>query len=281
MKKTLSVGVMIAVVAICFAQDKPVITVLDFTASGIARQEVVVFIDYVTSHIVNTGDYRVIDRMQREALLKEIEFSQADCSDENCQLEIGKQLSANQIIVGSIGQVGTRYLLNMKLIDVQTGETLQTGSEKYATMDKMIDDSGKLVRAFLAVGPPVRTGVARQVSPAAKAVGIALLAGGISSILGGGGTFYFYYRDDQTADSLLTDYTAATADYQTRWDAFAAAYRTSRTFLWTSIGLWAGGAVATAIAVPLLMGKAQPAADVALAVLPLPDGVRISFRLGL
>ena len=268
----------IAVAAVCFAQDKPAITVLDFTASGIARQEVVVFIDYVTSHIVDTGNYRVIDRMQREALLKEIEFSQADCSDENCQLEIGKQLSANQIIVGSIGQVGSRYLLNMKLIDVQTGETLRTGSQKYTSMDEMIDDSAKLVRAFLAVGRQGRTAVARQASPATKAVGIALLAGGISSVLGGGGTFYFYYRNDQTADSLYTDYTAATADYQTQWDAYAAAYQTSRTFLWTSIGLWGGGALATAIAVPLLVGRAQPAADVALAVLPLPGGLRVSFR---
>ena len=80
-------------------------------------------------------------------------------------------------------------------------------------------------------------------SPVARGVGIALLAGGITSILGGGGTFYFYYRNDQTADALYQNYSDADADYQTHWDNFSAA-------------------------------------DVAWAVLPCPDGVGVSVSLG-
>ncbi|MBN1700138.1 MAG: PEGA domain-containing protein [Spirochaetales bacterium] len=138
-----------------FSENKPIITVLDFEASGISKAEVTVFVDYVTSHIVETGRYLVIDRMQREALLAEIEFSVSDCTDESCQLQIGKLLSASQIIVGSIGKVGSRYILNMKLIDVETGVTLKTASEKYGSIDDLIDDSKRLATRFVGKGEAV------------------------------------------------------------------------------------------------------------------------------
>lgn len=94
-------------------REAPVITVLDFQASGISEGEITIFTDFIASHIVGTGKYTVIDRMQRRAILEEIEFSNADCTDEACQLEIGKLLSASQIIVGSLGKFGAKYILNI------------------------------------------------------------------------------------------------------------------------------------------------------------------------
>ena len=89
--------------------EKPLISVLDFRTSGISEAEVEVFVDFLSSHIIETNRFRVIDRMQRQALLKEMEFSYEDCTDESCQLEIGRLLAANQIVVGSVGRVGERF----------------------------------------------------------------------------------------------------------------------------------------------------------------------------
>ena len=130
-------------------QDKPLLSVLDFEASGISKAESRIFVDFVSSYIVASNKYRVIDRTQRETILQEIEFSLTDCSDEKCQLEVGKLLSASQIIVGSIGKVGSWYILNMKLITVETGETVKTASDKYETIDALIEDSENLTHAFI------------------------------------------------------------------------------------------------------------------------------------
>ena len=35
-------------------------------------ETVEVFVDFLSSHIIDTGKFRVIDRMQREALLREV-----------------------------------------------------------------------------------------------------------------------------------------------------------------------------------------------------------------
>jgi TolB-like protein len=131
---------------------RPVITVLDFKGSGVSQAEIEVFVDYLTAKIVVTNAYRVIDRAQREVLLQEQQFSVSDCSDEKCLLQVGKLLAANQIVVGSIGKVGTRFLLNLKLVEVETGETVRTASQKYDSLDALIDDSDRLAKEFVAGG---------------------------------------------------------------------------------------------------------------------------------
>jgi tetratricopeptide (TPR) repeat protein len=137
--------------ATLFAQQdtRPIVGVLNFQASGISKTELEIFLDYLSSSIAATGKYRIIDRTQRETILKEIEFSLSDCTDEKCQLEIGKLLSANQIIVGSLGKVSNRYLLTIKLIDVETAEAIRSVSEKYESMDALIDNSPELVSQLL------------------------------------------------------------------------------------------------------------------------------------
>jgi hypothetical protein len=150
------------------AQDReePVITVLDFQASGISAGEVTLFTDFIASHIVGTGRYTVIDRMQRRAILDEIEFSNADCTDEACQLEIGKLLSASQIVVGSLGKFGAKYILNIKLVEVETGKSLAASSKIYDSLDDLVADSQALAIGLLGLEAPAPA--KEQVAAAAK-----------------------------------------------------------------------------------------------------------------
>lgn len=129
-------------------EERPIITVLDFKASSISTSEVEIFVDYLTSHIVETNVFRVIDRSQRQSILEELEFAASDCTDESCQLEIGKMLAASQIIVGSIGKVGDRYLLSIKLIDVQTGQTLRSEARNYPRLETLVGDTKRIARDF-------------------------------------------------------------------------------------------------------------------------------------
>lgn len=145
--------VFICLAAVLSAQSdsRPIISVLNFDASGISDAEVRVFVDYISSHIIETGKYRVIDRAQRQAILSEIEFSQADCSDEECQLEIGRMLSANQIIVGSLGKFGQKFILNIKLIDVETAQSINASSEMYGSLEELLEDSKNLSARLIGV----------------------------------------------------------------------------------------------------------------------------------
>jgi len=150
-KKLPVLVLLLCLAAVLSAQSDspPIISVLNFDASGISDAEVRVFVDYISSHIIETGKYRVIDRAQRQAILSEIEFSQADCSDEECQLEIGRMLSANQIIVGSLGRFGERFILNIKLIDVETAQSINASSEMYGSLEELLEDSKNLTARLI------------------------------------------------------------------------------------------------------------------------------------
>lgn len=133
------------------AQDDytPVITVFDFELNGLSEAEGKIFIDYLSYHVSNVDGYRFIDRSQREAILEEMAFSlSGNCSEEECQLEIGKMLAADFIIVGSLGSLGNRYLLNTRLIKVETSETEESASEKYSSIDELVDDSERLIKVL-------------------------------------------------------------------------------------------------------------------------------------
>ncbi len=106
---------------------------------------------HLSNQIQQTGKYSVIDRMQRENILSELHFSNSGCTDESCQLEIGRLLSARKVIVGSIGVIGNLKILNVKLIDVETGATINSASRNYADMNEMIIKSDELVSVLLDV----------------------------------------------------------------------------------------------------------------------------------
>ena len=135
-------------------QSKPILSILDLRTSGVSKADADVLLDYLSSHIVESGEYTVIDRSQRETVLKEIEFSQSECTDEACQLRIGKLLSANRIVIGSVGKLEQIYLLNLKMIEVETGKLLKAVSGQYKSVAEMIGDGKNLVRSL--VGPAGR-----------------------------------------------------------------------------------------------------------------------------
>ena len=148
-KQILNLFLALLVISAAGADERPTVTVLDFKTSDISESEAEVFLDYLSSHIVDLDKYRVIDRTQRENILAEIKFSFTGCTDEECQLEIGRMLAAQLIIVGSLGKVGEQYIINTKVIDVETGETTRTASEKYSSIDGMVNDSQRLTSLLL------------------------------------------------------------------------------------------------------------------------------------
>lgn len=134
-----------------FAQsgELPVIAVMDFENKGLDSTEVEVINDYVSSALVQTGVYDVIDRSQRNNLLEEIEFSYTGISDEKAQIEIGKLLAADLILVGSIGKVGSKFVLNLSVIDVTTSKKISADSDMYPSIEDLLSGSKVIVNRLV------------------------------------------------------------------------------------------------------------------------------------
>lgn len=95
----------------------------------------------LTSELVKTKKFRVIERDRIDALLSESRFQQIGITDPKTQTEIGKQLNTKALVMGSITSVSirdefrsvkfaekttrwTEVEAEAKLVNVETGEML-------------------------------------------------------------------------------------------------------------------------------------------------------------
>ncbi len=126
--------------------DQSIIAVLDFKAIGISKSEVDGFADTLSSYIVASEQYQVINRQQIDKILQEAGFSYADCyGDEECQTEAGILLSANIIIIGELSKYGNWYEVNLKIFDVETGKILSEGANEFSSKDEMLEYSKMII----------------------------------------------------------------------------------------------------------------------------------------
>ena len=126
----------------------PVVAVLDFRIENLAPSDGKLIQDLLASALIQTRLYRVLDRSQQENILREIERSLSACNDEKCQIEIGRMLSADRILVGSLGRVGERYVISAKLLDVRSGEALASSSQIYRSLEELVEGCGEIVGAL-------------------------------------------------------------------------------------------------------------------------------------
>jgi hypothetical protein len=111
------------------AQDarKPMVAVPPFTAHALDADALEGIGSALGSELINTGRFRVMERTQMETILKEQGFEQSGaCDGSECAVQMGKLLSVDDMVLGSIAKVGSMYTLTARLVDVRTGEVLRS-----------------------------------------------------------------------------------------------------------------------------------------------------------
>jgi len=301
MKKALIVlALLLTVFAPLSAEEKPgkpIITVLDFKMSGgVSESEMRQIISLLSSSFFQTGKYTVIDVTQRENILKEIEFSATGCTDETCQLKIGKLLAAEMIVVGNIGTVGKKFVMSTKLLETESGKTLATADGIYASLDEILDDfpnlSAKLAGTTPAETPkaaattekkepekkePEKAAVVKAPkAPAApasgkKIAGIATLAAGIACLGTGGYFLYIAIAQDAPWKNNTWDvYMAATTNFDALYADYVEAVGAWRKSTWLGIGLTTGGLGLSVLGTVLLLPPKAAAPTPKVSILPGP-----------
>jgi hypothetical protein len=77
---------------------------------------------FIENAFVNTRRVKVVERNNIESIVEEYEFQRTAMTEESTAVEIGKLANAELIVTGAVTFVGESYYLNIKLIDVESGE---------------------------------------------------------------------------------------------------------------------------------------------------------------
>ena len=148
------------------AGDQPEKKVMNFLAvmdlrcgKGIEKEQCAALTDVIIDEMVKIKKYRVIDRANRNKLLLEAGFQQTACTDESCTIEMGRQLGAGKLIVGSITMIGETYLVNLQLLNVETTEVETSTTEKCdkCKLENLIDVLTNATRKLMGETPETVT----------------------------------------------------------------------------------------------------------------------------
>ncbi len=99
---------------------------------GLSAKEVVMLTDKLLNEFVGIGAFKVIERSKRDEILKEQGFQQSGaCDATSCLVEAGQYLGVQKMFGGTIGKFGSVFAVELRMIDVKTGEIDLSFSREY------------------------------------------------------------------------------------------------------------------------------------------------------
>lgn len=119
------------------------IAIGDFNFNGIMQSEVDIIKDMISSSLQNTGKYRLIERGQIDQILNEQGLENSGvCDNTECAIELGKILSIDEILIGSVGRLGRSIVISIKIVNIETSEVILNEKKQYKGE---IDDIGQYI----------------------------------------------------------------------------------------------------------------------------------------
>lgn len=113
---------------------KSQLAVMPLEPKGIPAYEAELLSESLIGHLQSTGNFQVIERTQVSLIMAEQGFQQSGaCDGGTCAVEVGRLLSADCILVGSVGMVGNLALLNLRVVDVGNGMVLAQSQRESAS----------------------------------------------------------------------------------------------------------------------------------------------------
>ncbi len=96
---------------------------------GVTAGEAEIIADRLRTELFRTGRASMMERDQMQEILKEQGFQVSGaCTDEACMVEIGQLLGVQRLVSGSIGRLGSMFLVNFRTIDVETAKIVKVVS---------------------------------------------------------------------------------------------------------------------------------------------------------
>lgn len=103
----------------------PLVAVMPLVGEGIDSSASNIVTDALADELMRLGRVRVMERSQMEKILSEQGFQNSGaCNGNECAVEVGRLLSIDRMVVGTLGKLGSSFTLSVRVVSVTTGEIL-------------------------------------------------------------------------------------------------------------------------------------------------------------
>jgi len=144
MKNTLkTIGLTLLPLLGSFSYCQQKVAVTEFAGSGVEQTTANNITNRFSYELSKTKKFDMVEREMMNKILDELKFQSSGCVADECAVEIGQMVGVQQIIAGSVSKIETLYSLNIRLIDVATGEII------YQDMDDMEGSVTEFIRVTI------------------------------------------------------------------------------------------------------------------------------------
>lgn len=118
-------------------EQKTTAAVMDLEAKeGVSQGVAGILSDSLRTYLVNTNKFTMVTRENMEHVLKEQAFQLSGCTSQECIVQAGQLLGVRKMFAGSIGKVGATYVINLKIIDIESGKIERAVTEQCAKCEE-------------------------------------------------------------------------------------------------------------------------------------------------
>lgn len=110
------------------------VAIADLRAENVSAGDAAVMADLLRNELVKTGTFNVIEKQNMDKVLAEHAFQQTGCTNEECAVKLGKLLNVQRMAVGSFGKLLDSYFLNIRVVNIETGQVNFADSAEGATV---------------------------------------------------------------------------------------------------------------------------------------------------
>jgi len=89
--------------------------------------------------------FKVVERTELKKVLEEHSLSLTGAVDSDSAVKVGKLLGAKFAVVGSVETLGSKYQINSRIIEIETGEVIATSFEEMDSQAFEVEAKGYLV----------------------------------------------------------------------------------------------------------------------------------------
>jgi len=141
MKKAILVLFLVLYVGVSLAQQqgeqKTSVAVMNLESlEGISSGTAYILSNYLRTQMVNTNKFTIVTRENMDQIFKEQEFQMSGCTSQECIIQAGQLLGVRKMFAGSIGKIGLTYIIELKLIDDESGKIESAETEECAKCEE-------------------------------------------------------------------------------------------------------------------------------------------------
>ena len=140
------------------SESRIIVAVTKFKTFGAPDEVAEAVYEHISSSIVKSHKYHVVERSLLDKIVKEAAFSHSDLAQRSTAVRLGRLLSATQIIVGKIIKLGATYSISARLVNVVNARIINSEIVKVKNISELGEACTALTYKLLSL--PYSTGAA-------------------------------------------------------------------------------------------------------------------------